>query len=200
MLLATVLMGLALYDEYKQHKDELREKQKEKQEAQEALIRKESWYSDRSPLGTRNVVTYQVNNKPLFEDYIMIAIQDVNTQKEEPLFIGEERTGRPHWLDDGHIFFTTYCGTSCQGIYLVDVRNKETKLATLSFSFSKANTWETHFSDWFGKKFQFPGLLGEIGAEFVKNNYYLVFSGKDQSGRSLGEKKFLFTDDVLIEQ
>lgn len=200
MLLASVLMVLALYDEYKQHQDVSKEKQEKAQELQETLIRKESLRLERSPLGTRNILAYQINNSPLFEDHIMIAIQDVNSKKEEPLFIGEERTGMPKWLGDDHVFFTTYCGTACQGLYLIDVRNKEAKLATLSFTFSDTNTWETHFSDWFGKKFQFPGLLGEISTEFSNDNFYLVFSKKGQSDNDLGKKRFLFTGGALVEQ
>lgn len=201
MLLASVLMGLTLYDEYKQHQDALKEKQEKEQELQKTLISKESLHLQRSPLGTRNVVAYQINNKPLFENHIMIVIQDVNSKKEEPLFIGEERTGMPKWLGEDHIFFISYCGTACQGIYLINVLNKEVKLATLSFTFSDTNTWETHFSDWFGKKFQFPGLLGEISTEFSSdNNFYLVFSKKDQSDNNPSKRRFLFTGEALVEQ
>lgn len=200
LLVTSLSIGLELYEAYQQYRETSQKKQTGKEVEQKSLIKKEHWYLDRSPLSTRNLVTYRINNQPLFEDYIMIAIQDINGQQEEPLFIGEGRTGRPHWLDDDHIFFTTYCGTACQGIYLIDVRNKETKLATLSFTFTKTNNWETHFSDWFGRRFQFPGLLGDIGTESTKNNFYLVFNGKDQSEHSLGVKKFLFTGDALVEQ
>ena len=200
LLLASVLMGFAVYDEYKKQHENAQEKQEKEQELQESLISKELLYLERSPLGDKNVVSYQINNKPLFEDYIMIVIQDVNDQREEPLFIGKERTGRPKWLDDDHIFFTTYCGTACKGVYLVNVLNKEAKLATLSFTFSDTNNWETHFSDWFGNKFQFPGLLGEIGTEFSNDNFYLVFESKDQADNDFGKKRFLFTGNSLKEE
>lgn len=200
LLLAAVLMGLVLYDEYKQQYDNVKEKQEKEQELQESLIKKELLYLERSPSGNKNAVAYQINNKPLFEDHIMIVMQDVNGQTEEPLFIGEERTGKPTWLDDDYIFFTSYCGTACKGVYLINVLNKEVKLATLSFTFSNTNNWETHFSDWFGNKFQFPGLLGEIGTEFSKDNSYLVFESKDQMDNDLGKKRFLFTGQALIEQ
>lgn len=198
--LASISLGFALYNEYKQQSDNAKEKQEKVIALQESLIRKESLYLERSPLGTRNIVVYQINNKPLFEDHVMIVIQDVNGQKEEPLFIGDERTGRPKWLGDDHIFFTSYCGTACKGVYLINVLNKEAKLATLSFTFSGISNWETHFSDWFGNKFQFPGLLGEIDTEFSNDNFYLVFASKNELDNDLGKKKFLFTGQGLIEQ
>lgn len=198
--LASISLGFAIYYEYKQQNADAKEKQEKVTELQDSLIRKESLYSERSPLGTRNIVTYQINNKPLFEDHIMIVLQDVNGQRGEPLFIGEERTGKPKWLGDDHIFFTSYCGTSCKGIYLINVLNKEAKLATLSFTFSGTNNWETHLSDWFGNQFQFSGLLGEIDTEFTNDNFYLVFGNKDRLNNDLGKKRFLFTGNFLQEQ
>lgn len=196
LLLASVLMGFALYDEYKQRSDSAKEKQERAEELQENLIRKELLYMESSPLGSKNVITYRIDNKPLFEDNIMIVLQDVNGQKEEPLFVGEERIGKPKWLSNDHIFFTSYCGTSCKGVYLINVLNKETKLATLSFTFSGKNNWQTHFSDWFGNKFQFPGILGELDSEYNSDNFYLMFEDKDR----LNKKIFLFTGQALIEQ
>lgn len=189
-------MGFALYDEYKQQYDSAKEKQEKEEELQKSLIRKELLYLERSPLGTRNIMTYRINNKPLFQDNIMVVIQDVNGQKEEPLFIGEERMGKPKWLGDDRVFFTSYCGTACKGVYLINVLNKEAKLATLSFTFSGTNHWQTHFTDWFGNKFQFSGLLGEIDAEYSNDNVYLMFGDKDR----VDKKRFLFTGQALIEQ
>lgn len=198
LILASILMGFALFDEFQQQRLEaLDEKQKE-EELQETLIKKELLYQEISPMATKSVITYKINNKPLFQDHIMIGIRDSDSQEEEPIFIGEERTGMPSWLDDEHILFTTYCGTSCKGIYLVDIRDKEVSLATLSFTFSGANSWETHFKDWFGNQFQFPGLLGDIDTEFTNDHFYLVFSKKDQLDSS-NKKRFLFTGENLIE-
>ncbi len=198
VMLATFILGSILY-ESRQSWD-VSERNQIREGSPEAFIKKERLNSEMSPLRTKSVISYTINNKPLFQNHVLIAIQNVDGQKEEPVFIGEERTGMPKWLGDDHVFFTTYCGTACQGIYLIDVRNKETKLATLSFSFSNTNTWETHFSDWFGKKFQFPGLLGDIGTEFSNDNFYLVFGKKDQSDNDPGKKRFLFTGDSLKEQ
>ncbi|MBI2596789.1 hypothetical protein HYW41_01410 [Candidatus Daviesbacteria bacterium] len=200
LFLASILLGLALYDEYKQYQNVASEKQEREQELQETLIKKELLRQEISPTRIRRAITYKLHNKPLFQDHIMIATQDSNSETEEPLFIGEERTGMPQWLDDEHILFTSYCGTACQGVYLINVRNKEAKLATLSFTFSDTNTWETHFSDWFGKKFQFPGLLGDIGTEFSNDNFYLVFRKKDQLDNDSGKRRLLFTGGTLIEQ
>lgn len=198
MVLTSFILGSIIF-EYLQSwdvsgQDEIREV------SQEAFVKKERLNSEMSPLMTKSVITYTINNKPLFQNHLLIAVQDVEGRREEPVFIGEEKTGIPDWLDDDHIFFTSYCGTACKGVYLIDVRNKETRLATLSFTFSDMNTWETHFRDWFGKEFQFPGLLGDVSTEFIVDNYYLVFSGKGQSDNNLEMKKFLFTGNALVEQ
>ncbi|MDO8569953.1 MAG: hypothetical protein Q7R97_00005, partial [Candidatus Daviesbacteria bacterium] len=120
LVLASALMMLALYDGYKQQNNDSKEKQEKEQVLQETLIKKESLYLEMSPLDTRKVITYKVSNEPFFKDYMMIVAQEKNNPKEEPLFIGEERIGIPQWLDDDHIIFTSYCGTSCKGIYLID--------------------------------------------------------------------------------
>lgn len=199
LILISVLVGFALYDEYQQkYQEALAEKQRGGFK-DEALIQKDLLYREDSFGKTKRLVTYVINNKPLFQNQILITMQDIDGQKEEPIFIGDERIGTPKWLDNEHIFFTSYCGTACKGVYLVDVRNKETKLATLSFSFSDVNTWVTHFSDWFGKDFQLQGMLGEMSREFNDGNFYLIFHKKDGTNLDFS-KKFLFTGEALIEQ
>ncbi len=197
LMLVTLTLGSILYESRRSWDGS--EQRRIREEPPEVFIKKDRLSSEVSPLMTKSVIAYTINNKPLFQNHIMIAIQDVDGQKEEPVFIGEERTGTPDWLDDDHIFFTSYCGTACKGVYLIDVRNKETKLATLSFTFSDINSWETHFRDWFGKEFQFPGLLGKLSTEFIVDSPYLVFSGKSQFG-DYEKKRFLFTGESLIEQ
>lgn len=199
MVLLSGLVGFALYDEYQQKRQEAIAQAQQGELQKEALIQKMPLYKEDYFGKTKRLITYTISNKPLFQKQILITIQDVDGQKEEPVFIGDDKMGIPKWLDNEHIFFTSYCGTACKGIYLLDVRNKETKLATLSFTFADANSWETHFHDWFGQDFQFPGLLGEIGTESSNGNYYLVFHKKEWTSSDEG-KKLLFTGDTLAEQ
>lgn len=191
LFLASALLGMAIYDEYTKYQEAWEDGQKKN-------IKKEHLEQEVSPQLTKRVITYKLNNESLFKDQIIMAVEDLNIQKEDYIFIGEER--KPKWLDDDHVFFTSYCGTACKGIYLIDIRNKEVKLATLSYIFSDNNSWETHFKDWFGKEFQFSGLVEDIGTLFENDNYFLVFQTKDQASNHLREKKFIFTGENLVEQ
>ncbi|MBI2017987.1 hypothetical protein HYS92_02965 [Candidatus Daviesbacteria bacterium] len=192
LFLSSILMGMAIYDEYTKYKEDLADRQKEKNELQENIIRKDLLYQEISPLQTKYIIVYGLDNE------FLITTKDLISQKEEYIFVGEE--SKPQWLDDDHIFFTSYCGTACKGVYLIDVRNKEVKLGVLSYVFSDENFWITHFKDWFGKEFQFPGLVEDISTKFDNGVFYLVFQTKDQTGKNIGEKRFLFTGDSLKEQ
>lgn len=164
-------------------------------------------YSEISPDRAKNISIYKLSfNKDLFDDYDqyfesqnLIGLEDVETGDRRYLFIGEERTGDPHWLGNDHIFFTTKCGTDCQGLYLLDTRDKESRLGVLSYVFENG-FWETVFKSWFNKEFRFPGLVKDIVSQLDKNTFYLVFRMEDSTGKDLKEKKFLFNGDSLIEQ
>lgn len=164
-------------------------------------------YAEVSPDKVKNIFIYKlIFNKGLYKDYYdylesqnIIALEDVKTKHEKYLFIGEERTGDPHWLGNDHVFFTTRCGTDCQGLYLLDTRDQEAKLGVLSYMSDKG-FWETVFQDWFGQKFRFPGLVTEVKSETLNAKSYLILQMIDDNEVSLGEKRFLFTDTALIEQ
>lgn len=126
----------------------------------------------------------------------IISVQDIKTSREYYVFTGEERTGDPHWLGNDYIFFTTYCGTSCQGIYLIDTRNKESELGVTSYLF-EGERWVTHFRDWFGGEFVFEGLLNEVKSEISGAGPVLIFDMTDDKRNFLGEKKLLFTGNSL---
>lgn len=163
-------------------------------------------YEELSPDGAQKVIKYKmVFDEQLYDDYYneffinqkIIAVEDIKTSKEYYVFTGEERTGDPHWLGDDYIFFTTNCGTSCQGLYLVDVRNKESELAVISYVFNGDGLWMTHFKDWFGEKFIFKGLVDKITSLTVGDESYLILKMKDINKNPLGEERLLFTGDSL---
>ncbi len=136
-----------------------------------------------------------------FYNYIVVASVDIENQREYYVFTGEERTGDPHWLGNNYVFFTTYCGTACKGLYLVDTRDKETWLAVWGYLFSEEeDIWETHFTDWFDQKFSFDGLVDELKSETFGDEVYLIFKMKDDEGNFLYNKRFLFTEGGLVPQ
>lgn len=165
--------------------------------------------SEISPDKTKEAIEYNLKfDLALFNDYYgdyfpnqnIIAVREIESGRENYVFVGEDRTGDPHWLGNEHIFFTSYCGTACQGIYLVDTRSKESELAVLSYIYNnESKRTETYFKDWFGKEFKFEGLIDEIKSEMVNGEAYLIFNRKDDSGKVFPPKRFLFTQDSLIE-
>lgn len=167
---------------------------------------KEVEYEELSPSRTQKAIEYHmIYNEQLYDDYYneffinqrIIAVEDTKTRRETYVFTGEERTGRPHWLSDHFIFFSYYCGTSCQGLYLVNSESKETHLAVLSYVFDDTGSWTTHFRDWFDGEFAFRGLVGEITSSTAGGASYLIFKMKDGDGNPLGEKRLLFTGRLL---
>lgn len=168
---------------------------------------KEIEYEELSPDQSRKAVLYKMlfdSNlyNGYYNDYfynkMIVAAVDIEGQREYYVFTGEERTGNPHWLGNNYVFFTTYCGTACKGLYLIDIRNKETLLTTLSYIFSyEKGAYDTHLRDWFGQEFVFEGIVEEIRSETVGDNVYLIFKMKNNQGHYLYEKQFLFTGNSL---
>lgn len=175
----------------------------------EARKVKDIEHEEFSPNQLKKVVVYKMTFDPelyndYYEDYFynrkIIAVRDIKSRREEYIFTGEERTGDPHWLGNNYVFFTTYCGTACRGLYLVDTRNKETWLAVLDHTFSyKKDVYDTHFKDWFGQEFVSEGLIDEIKSEMVDDKAYLIFKMKNNQGDFTYEKRFLFTGGELKE-
>lgn len=168
---------------------------------------KEIGYEEFSPDRSKKIIRYKMAfNRNLhsgyYNDYfynnVVVAVVDIENQREHYVFTGEERTGDPHWLGNNYVFFTSYCGTACKGVYLVDIRDKETQLAGWDYVFSKGkNNWETHFTDWFDQDFSFGGLVDDLKSEVVGGDVYLVFKMENDEGHFLYDKRFLFTGEEL---
>lgn len=177
----------------------------EVQDFQRKLIHQES-----SPDGKKIILMYEMPFHPGLNDYYydylssqyFIAVKEIESSRERYIFVGDYKTGFPHWLDNEYIYFTAGCGTSCQGLYLVNTRSRESRSAVLSYIFSISNdkkNWETHFKDWFDQEFRFEGLVDKIKSEIIAGKAYLVFKMEDGEGNSIGEKRFLFTGEELKE-
>ncbi len=107
-------------------------------------------------------------------------------------------TGDLHWLGDHHAIFLRHCGTSCQGLTLLNVQTGEIKNATLSYMFFTNQSVYTNFEDWFGDEHKMENLINTIHTEAADGKFYLIFEMMSEAGESSGQKKFLFTRDSLI--
>lgn len=164
-------------------------------------------YKELSPDKSREVLVYHMRFDPLlYDDYYkeyfpnqkILIVRDLDSQEEHVVFTGEERTNDPHWLGNENIYFTSYCGTACKGIYLINVLNKESRQGVWAYIYDEQkNTWETHFHDWFSQKFVLDGMIGNVKSEVVSGQTYLMFDMNNGNGDFLGKKRFLFTGDGL---
>lgn len=103
-----------------------------------------------------------------------------------------------HWLGNDHVFFTVYCGSSCQGLILLNVITGKTHSTTIASMSSLVEKSYTIFPDWFSKKeFRFDGLIDEMNGEIIDGQAYLVFKTVHDDGSASEEKRFLFTGNSL---
>jgi|GEM_PF-6114146 len=178
------------------------------QKNQETLDR-ENTYEELSPNGDRKVVRYKLNyqlglfsgsDTTYFDNNIVLAlIENVgDMEREQFLFVGEERTGDPHWLGNKYIFFEAHCGTSCQGLTLLDTQNRQVWKGMLGYYAGKSERPRTNFSGWFDQDFEFEGFVNQIQADIVDNKPYLIFDMRNDQEVESGQKRFLFTGNKLI--
>ena len=169
---------------------------------------KEIVYENISPDGLNKIVLYNtIFDSSIYRDYykdyfdnsIIISVRDIKDGTENYLFVGGQ-LGEPKWLGDEHVFFTSYCGSGCRGIYLVNVLNKETRFGTIStMDFKKNKPTYTIFQDWFSKEFKLNGLVDEIRSETLGNKTYLIFSMSDDEQKIIKQKRLLFAGSELRE-
>lgn len=172
------------------------------------LIRKET-YRELSPDGYKKITRYELsNNSELFsnsyttylDNNVIISVTNNlgGVEREYYIFIGEQRAGKPYWLGNNYIFFTSYCGSSCQGLTLLDVRTGKKWLAVLSSLSEEGSQPKTHFHDWFERDFEFSGFVLDVNGVMKNNEPYLLFNLKNKEGVETGQKRFLFTGNSLI--
>lgn len=168
-------------------------------------------FQELSPDGSSTIYRYKLSNTAnlfgnIFTTYLdnNIIISRVENfddlQREYYIFIGEERTGNPHWLGNNHVFFTSYCGSACQGLILLDVKTGQRWQGVLSSLPNSQSQMFTYFTDWFDQKFRFSGLVESMRGELKNNQPFLVFETINDVGVESGEKRFLFTGSSLVIQ
>ncbi len=171
-------------------------------------LRKQT-HQELSPDGSKKITRYELQFDPtLFggnyttylDSKIIISVTNIfsDIEREYYIFIGEEKTGEPHWLGNNYVFFTNHCGSSCEGLILLDVRTGQKWQAVLSYLSNNHKSSETYFHDWFDKNFQFDGLVQKIHGLMENNQPYLIFDMENDKGVESGEKHFLFTGNSLI--
>lgn len=168
--------------------------------------RREKTNEELSPDGSKKVTRYEVSYSPdLFDNNhttyldnkVIIAVtRDVgNAEREYYIFTGEERTNDPHWLGSNHVFFKSYCGSSCQGLTLVDINTRQKWQGVISYLPYEES--KTHFSGWFDESFELEGSIDEVYAILEDNKPYLVFDLINENRVESGQKRFLFTGKSL---
>ena len=164
-------------------------------------------YEEVSPDGLNKVILYNFSfDSSIFRDYYkdyfdndtVVSVRDIENETERYIFTGS-RIGLPKWIGNEYVFFTSYCGSGCQGIYLVNVFNKETRQGVLGYTAREGNKTQTYFTDWFDHDFKFEGWVDEIRSDTISNKTYLIFYMRDDNKKVIGQKRFLFTGEALKE-
>ena len=163
-------------------------------------------YQEQSPDGEHNIVLYEMpflgegdlDYKNHLNNQYFYSVEDdsFTSGSETYVFVNDYKAGYPHWLDNEHIFFTSGCGTGCQGLYLVNTRTKESRQASVFTTPLGADNYETQFHDWFNQDFKFPGWSKNIRAAFFEGKSYLIFQVWNDN-KPRGEERFLFTGKSL---
>lgn len=136
------------------------------------------------------------------EDLSLVLINlDSGQQKEifHTTFSSWDVRSDVHWLGNNHLFFLRHCGTACQGITLLNIETGETINALLSYPSFPDQLETTFFQDWFGAEYEMDGLVVDVNSKTNDNIHYLIFSLEDYEKNNMGQKRFLFTGDGLIE-
>lgn len=164
-------------------------------------------YQEFSPDGQKKIVLYEMpftgNGELDYRNYLnnqyLFVVETPENGRESQIFINDYRTGYPHWLGNEYIFFVSGCGSSCEGLYLVNTKSKVSFQGVISTLPISQNSFKTTFSDWFGQAFSFAAGYKNIRSVYVDNKAYLIFEMWNNN-KYLGEKKFLFKENSLEEQ
>ncbi|MDO8570204.1 MAG: hypothetical protein Q7R97_01295 [Candidatus Daviesbacteria bacterium] len=163
-------------------------------------------HSEVSPDGLKEIILYEKsftgNTQEEYHNYLanqhIFAVREFDPWNENEIFLGDEMVGYPHWLGNDFIFFTTRCGTGCRGLELVNIHSKESKGAVITTTPISKDGYETNFRDWFGHEYQFSGSDKNLRSVYLNGKVYLIFEMWNNN-QSIGEKKFLFTGNLLEE-
>lgn len=156
-----------------------------------------------SPSQTQAAFYYNPNETDeLKENELSLMIFDLTNKSVKEVF----HTVHPswdvrsdlHWLGNNNIIFSRHCGTSCQGLTMLNTQTEEIKNATLSYMLTSNRPAYTHFEDWFGDHHKVNDFVEKIFTQTTEGKYYLIFNMMKDTGEKSGQEKFLFTGDKLI--
>ncbi|PIR42319.1 hypothetical protein CO058_01100 [candidate division WWE3 bacterium CG_4_9_14_0_2_um_filter_35_11] len=153
-----------------------------------------------SPSG-KQVAFFCVPNNQSSEELSLILLEKESNASQtiyHTQFASWDVTSNLHWLGERPHIFLRHCGTACHGITLLDIKTKERKIATLSYSSFPDQPAMTYFEDWFGKKHQLDGFVREVYSEMIDHRPYLIFDMMDGKGSEIGQRKFLFTETAIL--
>jgi len=163
--------------------------------------KKQVYYNDRplkslalSPSETQVAFLYPPASQSLDELALVLLEGKNGTTRQiyHTKFASWDVTSDLHWLGENYLFFLRHCGTSCQGITLLDVGTGETRNATLSYSSFTDQPAFTHFKDWLGQEYRMDGFLREVTSQTINSDPHLVFVLEDVAGKYLGSKSIPF--------
>jgi len=198
-IILTIVL-LSLFNKHFSYNLEIKMQNKHREMQSTQGIVKDTVYEEISPSGDRVLALYEVPDNPVDQEFIIIK-NKVSKTENYIYFLDVYKDGIPKWLGNDFIYFTTYCGTSCQGLDLVNVNSKQIYNGVLSYMvLDEKRGPYTIFKDWFGREFTLDGLINDITSETSIKKTYLIFKMEDEKGISLGAKRFLFTGNTLREE
>lgn len=179
----------------------------EKNDSGNVRIELSEVHSETSPDGLREIILYKrpfigesdreysnyLNNQYLF------VVREFDHWIEREVYIGDYKVGTPHWLGNDFIFFTGGCGTGCRGFYLVNINSRQSYNGVITTTPVSRDGFITHLRDWFDHQFEFTGYDENIRSVYLNGKIYLIFEMWNNK-KYIGEKRFLFTGQNLIEQ
>jgi len=152
-----------------------------------------------SPTKKQVAFLYQPNSQSS-EELTLALLGGGNTIQEiyHTQFASWDITSNIHWLGNNNIIFLRHCGSSCQGLTLLNVQNGKIANATLSYMFSSNQPPYTQFKDWFGNEHKMENLVSKVSTETINDKFYLIFEMSNEAGETNEQKRFLFTGESLI--
>ena len=79
-----------------------------------------------------------------------------------------------------HIFYTTYCGSSCLGFSVLNLTTGQTQNGSLGFLANDNGDAYTIFEDWFGGQHRFDGEFDSVSGREHGEKLILDFTIKDE--------------------
>lgn len=154
-----------------------------------------------SPSEKQAVFKHQSKNST---DEISIILVDMHSKTKKEIFhttfASWDVTSDIHWLGEEHLVFLRHCGTSCQGVTLLDLQSGQTTNAVLSYPSFSSSPNKTYFKDWFGVEYTFDGLVYDINTKTDDHDNYIIFALQDNEGKHIGTDYLLFTGSAFQEK